>query len=277
MPEDEKSIKAVTDTKGLMLRINGSVISANFFSTSSGVTSNSGEVWSSSTREFPTYTPNYLKGRTQNEAEKEVDLSDELAFSEFIKNNNYDSYDSSYAWFRWNVSMNLDQITASVNANLAARYAVVPKLIKTLGEDGKYRSREISTVGQVKDIKVYSRGKSGVLTEILIIGTEATIKVATEYNIRLLLAPKNYISGGADITLTRKDGSKQTNMSMLPSGYFIMQKVQSGDTLQSINFIGGGYGHGVGMSQNGAKTMIGLGKTYLEVLQHYYTGVVVSN
>ncbi|MDF2819794.1 MAG: putative rane protein [Clostridiales bacterium] len=274
-PEDDKSIKAVKDTAGVMLRSNGNVISANFFSTSCGVTANSGEVWTSANRDFPTYTPDYLKSRTQNEAAQELDLSDELVFSEFIKNNAYDSYDLEYAWNRWSVNLNLAQITASVNANLSNRYKIVPKLIKTLGEDGKYRSREISTVGDVKDVKVYSRGKSGVLTEIIIIGTEATIKVGTEYNIRLLLAPKNTLSGGADIELKRKDGSVQKNMTMLPSAFFIMQKVYSGDTLESINFIGGGYGHGVGMSQNGVKTMITLGKTYIEVLQHYYKGVEV--
>ncbi|MBR2406063.1 MAG: stage II sporulation protein D [Clostridia bacterium] len=37
-----------------------------------------------------------------------------------------------------------------------------------------------------------------------------------------------------------------------------------------------GYGHGVGMSQYGAKTMAEQGFTYREILQHYYTGVTVG-
>lgn len=37
-----------------------------------------------------------------------------------------------------------------------------------------------------------------------------------------------------------------------------------------------GFGHGVGMSQYGADTMAKAGKTYQEILLHYYTGVTVA-
>lgn len=37
-----------------------------------------------------------------------------------------------------------------------------------------------------------------------------------------------------------------------------------------------GYGHGVGMSQYGAKEMADQGFTYTEILQHYYTGVTIQ-
>lgn len=37
-----------------------------------------------------------------------------------------------------------------------------------------------------------------------------------------------------------------------------------------------GYGHGVGMSQYGANYMASQGKTYQEILKHYYTGVEIS-
>ena len=34
--------------------------------------------------------------------------------------------------------------------------------------------------------------------------------------------------------------------------------------------IGGGYGHGRGLSQNGARGMAEKGKTFLEILKYYY-------
>ena len=37
-----------------------------------------------------------------------------------------------------------------------------------------------------------------------------------------------------------------------------------------------GFGHGVGMSQYGANAMAAQGKTYVEILEHYYTGVEVA-
>ena len=38
-----------------------------------------------------------------------------------------------------------------------------------------------------------------------------------------------------------------------------------------------GYGHGVGMSQNGADSLARQGKNYEEIIKHYYTGVEISN
>ena len=60
--------------------------------------------------------------------------------------------------------------------------------------------------------------------------------------------------------------------SMLPSGFFYME--QNGNT---ICFYGGGYGHGVGMSQNGAKKMSELGMKYDAILMHYYEGTSITS
>ena len=47
--------------------------------------------------------------------------------------------------------------------------------------------------------------------------------------------------------------------------------------LISIKAYGGGYGHGVGMSQFGAGFMAQeLGKSYKDILFHYYTGIVLA-
>lgn len=47
----------------------------------------------------------------------------------------------------------------------------------------------------------------------------------------------------------------------------------AGDT---FTFSVSGFGHGVGMSQYGADTLAAQGQGYLEILQHYYTGVTVE-
>ena len=48
-------------------------------------------------------------------------------------------------------------------------------------------------------------------------------------------------------------------------------------TAEAVTFSVTGYGHGVGMSQYGANAMAQQGKTYEEILRHYYTGVTVEN
>lgn len=46
---------------------------------------------------------------------------------------------------------------------------------------------------------------------------------------------------------------------------------------QSFTFSGGGWGHGVGLSQYGACGMAAAGKTYGQILTHYYSGTKVSS
>ena len=74
------------------------------------------------------------------------------------------------------------------------------------------------------------------------------IKNATlenEYAIRKFLSIKG-------LSVSRNDGSVCDTMELLPSACFIVdfRKEQGAGTFV---FTGGGYGHGVGMSQNGAK------------------------
>ena len=63
----------------------------------------------------------------------------------------------------------------------------------------------------------------------------------------------------------------------MPSSFFVMDKKRTlNGQLQSITFYGGGYGHGVGMSQNGVKGMVDKGYTYQQILQHYYPGTEIT-
>lgn len=66
-------------------------------------------------------------------------------------------------------------------------------------------------------------------------------------------------------------GTQVREMLGLNSTHFT---IKTTDT--SITFHTQGYGHGVGMSQYGAKCMAEQGSSYQEILQHYYTGTQVE-
>ncbi|GHV38837.1 hypothetical protein FACS189490_01420 [Clostridia bacterium] len=266
IPENDTSIAAVDATKGKCLTYDGEVISATFFSTSAGITANSGEVWAGGGT-LNNDTPAYLSSKIQNKSKETPDLSGEAAAREFFADINFDSYDAQFSWFRWNVTMTWEQITKSVNAMLPARFSASPKLIKTL-TNGVFVSRPINSVGNVADIEVMSRGKGGNITSLKITGTEETILVFTEYNIRVMLSPSDSVS---PIDLTRKDGSTVTNYALLPSAFMAFDKDGEG-----VYFFGGGNGHGVGMSQNGVKGMIDAGYAFDEILTHYYAGTEIK-
>ena len=46
--------------------------------------------------------------------------------------------------------------------------------------------------------------------------------------------------------------------------------------LTGIKLTGGGFGHGVGMSQNGAKAMANAGYNCEQIITHYFTGVNIT-
>ncbi len=273
--ENEDSILAVKDTYGKVIEYEGEVINAYYFSTSCGHTAEPSNAWSNNV-DLP-----YLQGKLLlaeeegegSELESETlkmytDLSLDKNFRNFLSATNVTTYDSSFNWYRWNVTMSVKDIKKVIDENLAGRYKANPELIQTKtesGEDGEdvFESIPVNTVGTIKDIKVTNRESSGMVSELLIIGSDNTIKVKKEYNIRALLAP-HYD------TLKRQDESEVDNMGLLPSAFFIIDKKEKSNKLSSITVSGGGYGHGVGLSQNGVKALVDAGQKYDDVLMYFY-------
>ncbi|MDR1643107.1 MAG: SpoIID/LytB domain-containing protein, partial [Clostridiales bacterium] len=274
IPENETSIQAVDGTKGKVLSYNGAVVNANFFSTSAGVTANSGEVWAASQSEFPTYSTPYLSAKKQYTGKDYGDLSKEANAVAFFKAEGVHAFDSFSPWFRWTVEMSAEDLANSINANIRARYDAAPALVKTLLEGGVFRSRPINTIGNLIDLEILSRGEAGNAMELKIIGDKATVLVKTEYNIRALLSPYKQ---STPINVVRSDGSTVTNSKLLPSAFIAIEKASKGGTVGNVTIYGGGYGHGVGMSQNGVKGMIDQGYSFSQILEHFYPGTKIKS
>lgn len=273
--ETEISIQAVNETKGQLLAYQGNVISTNFFSTSCGVTADGGDVWANYlTKEFPTASSPYMVSSYQNDKGNVADdLSKEDDFKKFILNKKLPSYDSGFPWYRWTTKMTTKQIEAAINKSIGPRYNIQPKLIKTLDKEDVFRSREVDGIGELIDLWIYSRGKSGIITELVVQGTKGVYKISTEYNVRALIAPINYVNEAESVVITKNDGNTTKDMSLMPSAFYIIEKkYDNNKKLIEVTFNGGGYGHGAGMSQNGAKAMVDLGYSFEEILKHYYEG-----
>jgi stage II sporulation protein D len=284
IPENEDSVLAVKDTYGQVIKYGDDVITAFYFSTSCGHTTEPACVWNNA-RELP-----YLEGKfmTESAAGKKAvaaqdgdisryeDLSNDKKFRDFIKSRNLTAYDSEFNWFRWHTTMNMADIKKVIDNNLLSRYNVNPELIQTLTSKKKgnkkavYESIPVETTGNILDILVLKRGTGGIITQLLITGTKNTVKIKTEYNIRALLAP-------VYSTVIRQDLSKVENLSLLPSAFFVIDRNEKNGELKSITLSGGGYGHGVGMSQNGVKGMIDTGKHYDEIIDFFYKGTEIGH
>ena len=60
--------------------------------------------------------------------------------------------------------------------------------------------------------------------------------------------------------------------SLLPSAFFVIEPSHDKKNMIGYNIIGGGFGHGVGMSQTAANEMAKERKKYNEILQYFYEG-----
>ena len=121
----------------------------------------------------------------------------------------------------------------------------------------RFEQGEAEGFGMLQDIIIAERAGSGLVTKVILVGSEASYLIQKEYNIRYILAPLNVVY--------LQDGSTTSNMNLLPSGYFTIEK---GTGFFSVR--GGGHGHGAGMSQYGAKHLAASGKNFEEILLHFY-------
>ena len=64
----------------------------------------------------------------------------------------------------------------------------------------------------------------------------------------------------------------QMMTTILPSGFFVLEPILYSEGSIGYAMSGGGYGHGVGLSQNGANEMAKRGMDYAEILAYYYVG-----
>ena len=154
------------------------------------------------------------------------------------------TYDENLPWYRWFVTFSTEKIEELLRAS---GYAI----------------------GQIRDIQVNKRSQGGAAIACSFMGSDGSITVTNEYDIRALLSPNG-------LEIHRQDGSVVSEFSMLPSAYFQIEPVYENERLTGFTFQGGGYGHGVGMSQNGANEMAKQGYTCFEILEYYYQDFVLE-
>lgn len=266
--EDERCNQAVDETKNKKALHDGKVASTYFFSTSCGTTTSSLDV-SFSSKEVP-----YLKGKLQetefqdqSQRERAVLVSDtfgeESLFRKFLEEDR-NVLDKSQPWYRWGTTISLEDIEKNINSKIGERCQAAGEKIQVRQPDGKYVQQQIESIGKLKRIKIKMRKSGGVVYMAVLVGTEATVRIYSEYNIRTLIFNENAI-------VRKNDGKSVSGMSMLPSGFFVLDK--SGN---SYEIKGGGFGHGTGMSQTGANELAQAGKSYEEILKYYFDGVEVG-
>lgn len=149
-------------------------------------------------------------------------------------------YEKNLPWYRWEAVIPIDTLSQLISQNT--------------GTD----------VGTLSQVEVTKRGAGDVAVELTAVGDKNTVTVQTENKIRSAL-------GGGGYQITKNDGSQSEGSALLPSAFFTIEKQDGVFVIR-----GGGFGHGIGMSQNGANEMAKQGKNYQEILKLFYQGVEIE-
>lgn len=191
-----------------------------------------GSVWGGAGESLP-----YIQAFELREERRTLDLSTNQEFAAFIKNTELPSFDSGYAMYRWNALYKGSTLGNKLGMNW------------------------------ITSIEVTKRGPGGIVQEMVLTDADGKQKICSDQmEVRRIL-------GSKDLEIERRDGKVIDGWSLLPSAFiFIEETGTAKDGSRLFTIYGGGYGHGAGMSQNGAQGMAKSGKNYQEILGFFYEG-----
>lgn len=145
--------------------------------------------------------------------------------------NNFDQ--STNDFYRWSISATANELADTIR--------------KKSGLD----------FGEIIDLIPLQRGTSGRICRLKIIGTQLTLTVGKELEIRRIMSPSH-----------------------LYSSAFIVEKSEKtaddGKKITTFTLHGAGWGHGVGLCQIGAAAMSAAGYDYRQILEHYYPDATIT-
>lgn len=260
--ERPRSNDAVDETRGKLLVYNGKPITAFFHSNSGGRTENSENVWSAA---LP-----YLKA-----------VEDPYSLGQ-----------PSATWTKTYTTAQLDAILKEKGIQIGPLMGVYVTKVSPngraletvfVGRDGEFvavkeRARYLLGTYDIRSTWYTVSGGSSAAGVTAGAGTAAPGSVAP--GSAALLAES--ASGQRTLTtgsLVVEGASGQRTVSANPTMTFLTasgERTLTPMVSDTITFTGYGFGHGVGMSQWGAKAMADQGKTYVEILTHYYVNTQVQ-
>lgn len=241
--EADLATRAVMETDGIVALYNNEPILALYSSTAGGYTESYSHAFSDPlTKMFPSINKPYLTAVPDKSEFKS--LEDENDAKKFYESK-VPSFDIESPYYRWRKQWAVGELENVLKTTMIAqsKTGFIHPAFKQ-GDD----------LGKIKDIKVMKRGASGKAVEIELMTTKGCYRIAKELVIRRVFQ-KNGVS--------------------LPSANIVFEKnLDNYGNVTDITIFGGGFGHGVGMSQYGAGYMATkLNQPYYNILRHYYTDI----
>jgi stage II sporulation protein D len=236
--KNEKVEKAVRETRGVAVLNEGELCTTPFSAVCGGHTEHSENVWIGGPQ-------SHLRGVFDILGAESIGSKFDLSLEE-----NARTWIESLPTVFCNVQKNGDPEYAAY-AKKFFRWQVVSSRKELEKNIESYTGKKI---GSLVDIESVSRGVSGRLVELRIVGTKDSFTIGKELRIRKALSSET-----------------------LYSACFVVQKKGGSNGLADEFVIkGAGWGHGVGMCQIGAALMAEKGGDARTILEHYFSGTNVK-
>ena len=255
------STQAVKETYGQVMVNEGEVVAAYYYSTSCGYMSDL-SLWGGE-------SGGIYREKTVNPKGNSMNLSEDEAFKSFIYSTDESDYDYEFPFYRWSVELDRESFGGHINQYLKLRHASDSGNILMKNANGEYETCDEPYIGELLAFETAERTTSGAVRKIIIHGTAGDVMVCGELNIRYVLGP-----GDEKITThTQTD----TTFEFLPSAYIYIEELYEDGAVTGYRITGGGYGHGIGMSQNAVSAMVKQGMRYDDILEFFYNNIDIMN
>lgn len=263
--ENANTTTAVKETRGQLLYAQNGLAGTYYYSTSCGFGTD-GAIWNTNnTNTMPYLQAKEMTVKTASYTPEE--LQTEEGFQKFISKVNTSHFEAEESWYRWTYE---HEDIEKIAERLKSRLEKYPNYVSTSKDGVSFGKEPLEDGFIITDIQVKSRGVGGTIEELLVTTDKGNILVKNEYHVRAVLA-----DGESKAMLQNNNTYACGNL--LPSAFFAIEVKKEDERVTGIKLFGGGFGHGVGMSQNGAKNLADMGYNAKEILEFYYDGCQVKS
>ena len=223
-----KTVRKVIDsTWGQVLRYEGELCDARFSKCCGGTMEVFSSCWADEDKPYLKALPDTKDH--QHGGECFCNTQDKRILGQVL--NNYDQ--ETVDFYRWTVEYGREEISALIS------------------------ERSGCSIGLLEKLEAVERGPSGRITKLRITGSDKTMVVGKELEIRRIFSNSHLKSSAFEVVYLDSEGKPGD------SGWTVLR------------LEGAGWGHGVGLCQIGAAVMADEGYAYKEILEHYYPGTTL--